>query len=103
MKLLKIAGFLLAALCVATPAWSHGGRHHGHGHFGTSIVIGGYFGWPWYYGPAYYPAPVVVQPQMYVEPNMPPPRTWWYYCEDPAGYYPYVPACNRAWRQVEPQ
>ena len=24
----------------------------------------------------------------------------WYYCEDPAGYYPYVRSCNGAWQAV---
>ena len=24
----------------------------------------------------------------------------WYYCSDPAGYYPYVPQCNVGWQTV---
>ena len=27
---------------------------------------------------------------------------YWYYCRDPAGYYPDVPACQSAWLQVVP-
>ena len=27
----------------------------------------------------------------------------WYYCTSPAGYFPYVQACNRAWIPVTPQ
>jgi hypothetical protein len=27
------------------------------------------------------------------------PQTW-YYCYDPAGYYPYVTQCNSAWQPV---
>jgi hypothetical protein len=26
----------------------------------------------------------------------------WYYCVDPAGYFPYVGACNRPWVAVTP-
>ena len=28
---------------------------------------------------------------------------YWYYCTDPAGYFPYVQNCSRAWMQVVPQ
>jgi hypothetical protein len=24
----------------------------------------------------------------------------WYYCSDPAGYYPYVAQCNTGWQSV---
>jgi hypothetical protein len=27
---------------------------------------------------------------------------YWYYCRDPAGYYPDVPTCPSAWLQVVP-
>ena len=26
----------------------------------------------------------------------------WYYCQDPAGYYPYVSSCNQPWMAVQP-
>jgi hypothetical protein len=26
----------------------------------------------------------------------------WYYCQDPAGYFPYVNSCNRPWMMVVP-
>jgi hypothetical protein len=29
--------------------------------------------------------------------------TYWYYCKNPAGYYPYVQNCNQAWVPVVPQ
>jgi hypothetical protein len=29
--------------------------------------------------------------------------SFWYYCVEPAGYYPYVKNCNKAWMQVVPQ
>jgi hypothetical protein len=25
---------------------------------------------------------------------------YWYYCSDPAGYYPYVTQCNTGWQTV---
>jgi hypothetical protein len=28
---------------------------------------------------------------------------YWYYCTEPAGYYPYVQNCWRNWMQVVPQ
>jgi hypothetical protein len=31
------------------------------------------------------------------------PSNFWYYCTDPAGYFPYVQSCSRAWMQVVPQ
>jgi hypothetical protein len=55
------------------------------------------------------PAPIVVQqaPPQYVEqpqaapapPNLDP--RFWYYCRNPAGYYPYVQNCS-LWQQVTP-
>jgi hypothetical protein len=27
---------------------------------------------------------------------------YWYYCNEPAGYYPYVQNCSRAWVPVLP-
>ena len=30
-------------------------------------------------------------------------NNFWYYCVEPAGYYPYVKTCNKAWMQVVPQ
>lgn len=32
----------------------------------------------------------------------PPTPTYWYYCEDPQGYYPYVATCNGDWQPVTP-
>ena len=54
-------------------------------------------------------APVIVQQAapVYVEksPSAAPagmdPR-FWYYCQSPAGYYPYVEQCAGAWQQVTP-
>ncbi len=58
-----------------------------------------YYGYPGYYPPAAYaydtPAPVVQQVPMS---SAAPPS--WYYCDNPAGYYPYVQSCANPWRQV---
>ena len=32
----------------------------------------------------------------------PAPVSYWYYCTDPAGYYPYVSQCTKAWIPVVP-
>jgi hypothetical protein len=83
----------------------------------------GYYGfydpfWPYpYYYPygvglglsyGYYSAPPVVvesvgPPDEYL--NAPPdggtpPEQFWYYCQDPAGFYPYVRMCNGEWEAV---
>ena len=64
----------------------HDGRFHNNGFF-----FGGSFGYPgWGYYPDYgyydYSQPYSGQP--------------WYYCSDPAGYYPYVTQCNTGWQAV---
>ena len=28
------------------------------------------------------------------------PEAYWYYCQSPAGYYPYVAQCNSSWQPV---
>jgi len=52
---------------------------------------------------SYSPPSVVVAPapQVYVEP-VPPPPTYWYYCDAAQAYYPYVQQCPGEWRPVLP-
>jgi hypothetical protein len=57
-----------------------------------------------YYGPYPYYAP---PPPSYYAPPQPapqatgaPPPQFWYYCDDPKGYYPQVQNCPTPWRQV---
>ncbi|HSF29087.1 MAG TPA: hypothetical protein VLK82_01250 [Candidatus Tectomicrobia bacterium] len=101
----------LAALIVGSTAPAYAWRgHRGYGYYGyrrPSVVIVPRivvpFGVPYVYPPAVVAAPpVYVQPapQVYVQP--PPPQPYWYYCDDPQGYYPYVPQCPGGWRQVTP-
>ena len=60
---------------------------------------------PWYPYPYYYaPPPVIIQqqPPVYVQPQQPE-DTYWYYCPDPQGYYPYIRECPGGWMKVVPQ
>ena len=102
---------------------------HGHGHSHWSIGLGYYgpgfysgygyggygyggYGWgyPYYYPPAYYPPQTVIVPttppvyiqQQEQQPSQPQ-TNYWYYCQNPDGYYPYVKRCPGGWLQVAPQ
>jgi hypothetical protein len=76
----------------------------------TSWNLGFYWGGPLVVGPPWYPygyyspPPVIVQkqPPVYVEPEQ---RSdnYWYYCQNPQGYYPYVKSCPGGWMKVVPQ
>ncbi len=108
--------------------WRHGGGHSGgwNGYWGISVgVPGGWGAWPYpyAYGIGYpypyvygaYPVPRVIEsrvyipeaaPEVYVSRQPAAPATsnyYWFYCEDPAGYHPYVQQCNRTWLLVVPQ
>ena len=72
--------------------WAHS-RHDGR--LGWWWVVAGI----WYF----YPSPVYPYPDPYQPPVIAPPVTppqYWYYCADPAGYYPYVAECHTNWQQV---
>jgi hypothetical protein len=64
-------------------------------------------GWWWIVGPAWYwyPAPVYPFPDPYLPPAVAPappgpgPRVY-YWCDNPQGYYPYVPQCLAPWRAL---
>jgi hypothetical protein len=70
-----------------------GERHDGFRRGGFIGGLGfGYYGYPygWDYSPDYgYSG----YSQPYSSQN-------WYYCSDPAGYYPYVAQCNTGWQAV---
>lgn len=95
--------------------WSHGyGGYHGswsHGHGGYHGSVGVFIGAPWFWGPYYYPypSPVYIEqaPPVYIQ-QTPPVYAeqepyYWYYCQDPSGYYPYVQSCRREWLRVAPE
>jgi outer membrane protein OmpA-like peptidoglycan-associated protein len=65
------------------------------------------YGYPYYDGYPYdVPSPAVgpeALPPDYLPPpegNGPPPEQFWYYCDDPQGYYPYVVFCSHDWQPV---
>ena len=78
----------------------HGGGFHG-GRFGgfrgdrfrgNRFFFGGAFAYPygWDYSPDY----------GYYDYSQPYSSQIWYYCSDPAGYYPYVTQCNTGWQTI---
>jgi hypothetical protein len=111
----------------------HSGVRHGWygGYWGPSVGIyyggpGYWGGWPyaWGYGYGYgygYPysvpytySPVVVNatpvPQSYIQQDSEaapaqsaPVPAYWYYCTQPAGYFPHVQGCSHSWMKVIPQ
>ena len=64
------------------------GRFHNNGFF-----FGGSLAYPWW---GYYPD-YGYYDYGYSQPYS---SATWYYCSDPAGYYPYVPQCNTGWQAV---
>ena len=72
----------------------HGGGFHGHGFggFHRHGFHGGGFhpGFGGFYEPYY----------GYYDYGQPPSSQTWYYCADPAGYYPAVTPCNTGWQTV---
>jgi hypothetical protein len=98
---------LTVGLVVATAgiaqAWRDGGFHHGFHHAHTRFFFGLSIGpfWPYAYA---YPYPYVVYPPaVVVPPAYVPPATqgpFWWYCDNPPGYYPYVRSCPGGWRAV---
>jgi hypothetical protein len=68
--------------------WSHGWRN-------------GRYGWSWGYGPYLWSSDGLYddysgERQAYASQS-------WYYCSDPAGYYPYIAQCNTSWQTVPAQ
>jgi hypothetical protein len=96
----------------------HGGGFHGGGfHGGVAGVHGGYgdhwyhgwrngqYGWWWGdgLGSTYYPYDYgwdAYPDNGYYGYTQPYTAQTWYYCSDPAGYYPYVTQCNTGWQAV---
>jgi hypothetical protein len=97
--------------------WRGGHWYHGY--------HGGALGWWWTVGPDWYwydyplyPYPIYPgyapyygyyydgyydgRAGDYIPPQDigPAPETYWYYCDNPQGYYPYVRMCDGQWRQV---
>ena len=93
----------LAARGLVSRGW-HGGFWGPRVYIGGPIWYPGPYAYPCYpvYAPPVYAPPVVEEPSppAYVEPRS---AAYWYYCQDPPGYYPYVASCAGGWQQVAPQ
>ena len=93
-----IFALVLAVLASVAPAAQ--ARDHVHWSIGIGFPVYGY-GWGgWSYAP-----PIVVQePPQRIEyqnvPLGPAPPAYWYYCSNPAGYYPQIATCPGGWAQV---
>ncbi len=112
MKKIVCISLAVVALSMmgATAAHAYHGGHGGH--VGVGVWVGpGWGPWgPYYPSYPYYPyyaaPPVVVAPQQpdtYVQPEQQKEEpSYWYYCPDPKGYYPYVKKCPKGWIKVVP-
>jgi hypothetical protein len=100
--------FLVAMVLLLGTALPSDARPHRH--FRSGVWIGAPFllgapwlwGHPYWRGHAYGPPPVVIeqQPPVYIQQD--PPAQYWYYCQNPQGYYPHVQQCPGGWMQVVP-
>jgi hypothetical protein len=123
---MAVAGLALLGGAASVPAmpaaadyWHHGYFHGGpgawHAGYWHNGWYGGRFGWWWIAGGSWYwyNAPVYPYPSAVSEVYVTPPATvalpqaaqapqMWYYCDNPAGYYPYVQTCGQPFRPVVP-
>jgi len=90
-------------------------RQHDHGRADFFIESPysrpNFYYWPYYSFEPYYSSPSIIMPSRppaYIDqgtvlniqsfgPNS------WDYCQEPAGYYPYVQECSAGWQRIEPQ
>ncbi|SDC46881.1 hypothetical protein SAMN05216345_102419 [Cupriavidus sp. YR651] len=130
---IALAFTALAATVASTSALAggHGGYYHSRARVGVGVYVGPGWGWgpgwgpgwgypygygPYYPGYGYYPAPAVVtvpaNPPQYIEQGSDgnpaltdgsSPNAWWYHCDQPEGYYPYVKNCPGGWQRVPAQ
>lgn len=116
MILLFVVGTAPVAFARGGLGGSHGGFHgggFGHGGFSSGGMRhgghGGLFHHPHFHGGIVLEAPplwIVPEPYIDVTPDIgvtPAPTPMWYYCPNPPGYYPTVPACHEPWTPVYPQ
>lgn len=114
---LLLIGLGISISAAARNGHPHSGHFHHHGaHVG--VVIGGPLWWPGFYAPYYadpYPPVIAIPapPTVYIEQSQATtyspsaPQTtlqagYWYYCNDPEGYYPYIKQCTGGWQRVAP-
>lgn len=80
-------------------AWTHGSWHHTRHH--------GRLGWWWFFNDSwfFYPEPFYPYPTYvgdYYDDEYAS-DDYWYWCDEPRGYYPYVQECDVDWVPVPPQ
>ena len=61
-----------------------------------------YYYYPYAAYPYYAPAPTVIAEQPALSDPGQGEENYWYYCENPQGYYPYVKSCPGGWMRVVP-
>lgn len=109
---LALLGILLIGFAAEASAY-HRYRSRFDFYFGTGPMWWGYPSWYWPDPYFYQPRTIIIErePPVYIQrpqaqpaaPAAPPaPTAVWYYCTDPAGYYPYVQNCTRPWVSVDP-
>ena len=91
-----VLGFAFLSSCYY-PCW----RGYYPYYWGVGWPYGYYGGWP-YVGWPYYPLAAAQSPPAY---NQSAQRYsyYWYYCQDPQGYYPYIKNCPGGWITVVPK
>jgi hypothetical protein len=101
-------------LCLLTThdLMAHGAwpRHPGFypAYPGVNLYWNGIYGWPGGYPQTVY-VPVPSTPPTYIERDSAEPHDapllpgFWYYCWQPAGFYPDVPDCPGGWQAVPPR
>lgn len=115
----SISAILLVMALLALPLVSEAGNTRvfvglnvGVGHVWGPGYWGGHPYWhprpywgyrPYWRAPLYYAVPPVILQQPAVVVPAPPAQQYWYYCWNPAGYYPYVTHCPGGWQAVPPQ
>jgi hypothetical protein len=79
--------------------WQHGWHDDRLAWWWVAGGVWYFYAQPTYPYPTYVPPAVIVQQPPPIPTGLPPAQ-FWYYCDNPAGYFPYVAACNGPWRQV---
>lgn len=104
-KSILIVSAVILTLLVASMLSAYADRFEFRG--GVWVGPGPYWGYPYpYYNPYYAAPPVVIQeqPPVYVQPApQQEEQSYWYFCPNPKGYYPYVKQCPGGWLKVVPE
>jgi hypothetical protein len=117
MKKVTLAVAVLLVLVIGPPLVGHAGK--------TRVFVSGSFwaGPPAYWGPPHFgppcgyghpvvarpwPPPVYCAPYPLVAPPVYVQRgqeesDYWYYCDNPPGFYPYIKSCPGGWMKVVPE